>query len=130
MNELLTKLDGRMDHLEVMMGQLIDMVGKNNQKITEMHGRQDKVDSRFDDMDSRLDKIDTRLERVENSQERMDARLGRVEECQHSMGKKLEEIDGKVDRVDRVVDQLNFDTRAINKRVFKNESDIERLIEQ
>lgn len=107
MNEV--KLDERMERLEMMMQQLIDMVGKNNERLTAIEGRLDSMESRLGSVETRLDSMESRLEGIESEQRAMGV---------------------KVSRIDDAFDQTNFDTLALNKRVFRTESEIERLAQQ
>jgi len=116
-------LDERMGRLEVMMRQLIDMVGKNNERITAIELRLDKIEERQDRMESRLDRMDSRLDGMEEKQNSMSTHL---EEIKNEQG----EMSEKVGRIDDAFDQTNFDTLALNKRMFRMESDIERLEQQ
>jgi len=88
---------------EAMMQQLINMVGKNNE--------------RFNDLEKRFDKVDQRLESIEASVQRIE-----MNEPADIMAM-LKQINGKLDDRDN-------DMQALNKRVFKVESEIERLTRQ
>ncbi len=105
-----------MGRLEVMMQQLIDMVGKNNERIT-------AIELRLDGMESRLDSVESRLDSMEEKQNSMNTRLEEIKSEQSEMSE-------KVGRIDDAFDQTNFDTLALNKRMFRMESDIERLEQQ
>ncbi len=60
-------------------------------------------------MEIRFEGLENRLESVENEQTKMSE---------------------KVDRIDSAFDQTNFDTLALNKRVFRMEAEMERLTQQ
>ena len=107
MNE--ANFNERMDKMGKMMGQIIDMVAKNNEKLTAMEKRMGNMEKRMDNMDERLQGMDNRLERVESEQSKVSEKVGRIDDA---------------------FDQVNFDTLALNKRVFRTESEIERLAQQ
>src|SRR5690625_7159281 len=71
-------LDERMGRLEVMMQQLIDMVGKNNERIT-------AIELRLDGMESRLDSVESRLDSMEEKQNSMNTRLEEIKSEQSEM---------------------------------------------
>ena len=102
-NDLLKKLDERMDQQENMMQQLIQMGAQNNQ--------------RFNDMDKRFDSVDQRLERIEET-------VNRIEHNEPAdIMVMLKQINGKLDERD-------LEIHALNKRLFKTETEIERLTRQ
>ncbi|WP_449354615.1 hypothetical protein ACUL41_16885 [Virgibacillus natechei] len=106
MEELLEKLDERMNRQEKLMEQLINMVGKNNEATFAM-------DNRFNNIENRLDK--------------MDDRFNKIEDDQRVMGEGIQEINGKVDRIELTLDERKYDVQALNKRIFKTESEMERF---
>lgn len=100
-----------------MMQQLINLIGKNNERFNEMDNRFNDIDGRFNQMNSRFDGMDQRLERIEEA-------MIRLEENEPSnIMSLLQQIDGKMDERDHEI-------QALNKRVFKTESEIERLTRQ
>lgn len=103
MDERITKMDERMDRQEQMMQQLVSMVGKNNEGFTEMT--------------KRFDKVDGRLERIENA-------VNRIEQNEPA------DVIGMLDQMNKKLDERDYDLQALNKRVFKTESEIERLTQQ
>ena len=96
-------INERLTKQDEMMQQLINLVAKNNE--------------RFNDMDKRFDRVDQRLERIEEA-------VNRLEENEPAdIMSMLKQINGKLDERDN-------ENQALNKRVFKTESEIERLTRQ
>lgn len=103
LKDLLKKMDERMERQESMMQQLINLVGQNNE--------------RFNDMDQRFDGVDQRLDRIE-------AAVNRIEQNEPA------DITAMLKQIDKKLDERDNEIQALNKRVFKTESEIERLTRQ
>ncbi|WP_373894826.1 hypothetical protein [Virgibacillus sp. CBA3643] len=127
MEELLEKLDERMNRQEKLMEQLINMVGKNNEATFAMDNRFNNIENRLDKMDDRFDKVENRLDKIENRLDKMDDRFNKIEDDQRVMGEGIQEINGKVDRIELTLDERKYDVQALNKRIFKTESEMERF---
>lgn len=96
-------INERLNKQDEMMQQLINMIGNNNERLNNM-------DKRFDTADAKLDRIEAAVNRIEHNEP--------------------ENIVAILKQINDKLDNKEFELQALNKRVFKNETEIERLTRQ
>ncbi|MFV8828501.1 hypothetical protein [Alkalihalobacterium sp. APHAB7] len=107
MSDMNKKLDEILRHL-------VEFKASTNNRFDQMEAstnqRFEQVDKRFDQVDKRLDRIDTTLGRIEKDQ--------------------AEDVIALLKQMNHKMDVRDSEIQALNKRVFKVESEIERLSHQ
>ncbi|WP_107949007.1 hypothetical protein [Lysinibacillus parviboronicapiens] len=113
-NQRLDGMDKRFDGME----QRLDGMDK---RFDGMEQRLDGMDKRFDGMEHRLDGIDQRLDKIED--EVQEVKLG-LDKLQKNIVENLGQF------TEKIANQVEDRTGALNKRVFEVETVIQRLTSQ
>nr|WP_304216834.1 hypothetical protein [Fredinandcohnia onubensis] len=104
------------------MNEMVDLLRSVlKEELNPIHKRLDRMDKRFDGIDERLEEIDQRLDRLETNQNELV--IG-----QEKLQKNLIESLGNY--TEKIAEHVDNQTSALNKRIFKVETEIERLTRQ
>jgi archaellum component FlaC len=111
-------------------------------EINPVYTRLDRIDTRLDQMDSRIDGIDTRLDKIDNRFDGLDHEIKQLKTGQEQLQQEIVNLKTNQEQLqkdiitsigeftDRVTEHFDSQTAALNKRVFANEANIERLMKQ
>lgn len=73
-------IEERLDRIEGMITQLIQMVGENNKVVKNVEQRMNRIDSRMDGMEDRMERIEGRMDGMEDRMDRVEGRMVRMEQ--------------------------------------------------
>jgi len=97
-------------------------------EINPVYTRLDGIDNRLEQMDSRFDGIDNRLDQVDSRFENVEHEIKNLKNSQEQLQKNIITSIGEFS--DRITEHFDAQTAALNKRVFANEANIERIMNQ
>jgi predicted nuclease with TOPRIM domain len=69
----------QLNQMQVLMEQLVKMVGHNNAVTEELVGRMDRMEVRFDRLEEKVDRVESRLDRLENRFDRLEEKVDKLE---------------------------------------------------
>lgn len=102
-SKLEKNINDRLNKQDEMMQQLIIATGSNNERLN-------NIDKRLDNIDGKLDRIEAAANRLEHNEP--------------------ENIVAILKQINSKLDDRDYELQALNKRLFKNETEIERLTRQ
>lgn len=107
--------------MEKLMKQFMDQM---NTQFIKIDNRFDKLEDRFDTLESRMDNLEKDVKEIKVDLQETKGIVQRIEAAQP------QDIKAILYRVNTNLEERDHQIEALNKRVFKNESDIVRLSQQ
>ncbi|WP_099354883.1 hypothetical protein [Fredinandcohnia onubensis] len=118
------------------MNEMVDLLRSVlKEELNPIHNRLDGIDKRFDGIDKRLEGMDKRFDGIDKRFDGIDQRLDRLETNQTELKigqEKLQKniIESLGNFTEKIAEHVDNQTSALNKRIFKVETEIERLTRQ
>ncbi|WP_216827471.1 hypothetical protein [Alkalihalobacterium elongatum] len=117
--------------LDEILRYLVEFKTSTNTRLEHMDIRFEQIETRFEHMDKRFDQVDKRFEQVNKTFEQVDKRFDRIDTTLARIEKdQTEDVVALLKQMNHKMDVRDSEIQALNKRVFKVESEIERLSQQ
>lgn len=105
------------------------------EELKSLNDRQEGLDNRLDGMDKRFDGIDNRLDGMNNRLNGIDNRLDGIEQEIKEVKTGQEKLQKSIiksigEYTEKIADYVDVKTEVLNKRVFKLETEVQRLTRQ
>lgn len=136
------ELNNRFEALDANMSNMKFTVSKMDTKISSMEENMSKMDSKISNLEMNMSKVDTKISNLETNTSKNNAKISRIETKMSNMERDIKEIKSSVYRMEKnepqdilaMLENINnklevkdSDIGALNKRLFKVESTLERL---